>query len=261
MILFSYNPKKPLAWSCWVRWLPLKKRLNNFGDLLGPIVISKLLEYYEIQNTYSADKTFFSVGSVLHFANNGDVVWGTGRNGKVSEDRHTFTDLDVRATRGPLTKRFLEGRGLTIPKIYGDPALLLPELFPELKNKKKKTSRIIFVPNYNDRSAIKTKMPVVSPTQNPLKVIDSIRGAEFVAASSLHGIIVADALGVPCRAVSSRSEGTFKYMDYFLGTGRNDIQFAPSPEKAEDMGTHEEMKWSSSQLLSAFPYDLFYKPA
>lgn len=78
-----------------------------------------------------------------------------------------------------------------------------------------------------------------------------------MSASPLHGVIVAEALGVPCRVVRSRAEHSFKYLDYFLGTGRKDIDFADSPEQAQEMGTHDPMIWSPDNLLSSFPYDLF----
>lgn len=78
-----------------------------------------------------------------------------------------------------------------------------------------------------------------------------------MSASSLHGIIVAGALGVPCRVVLSCAENPFKYLDYFRGSGRKDIDFADSPEQAMEMGTHDPMIWSPDNLLSSFPYDLF----
>lgn len=258
MIIFSYNPKKSLFDSRLTRVLPFKKRLNNFGDLLGPIIVSKLLQTYKLKPCPKCtNKTLFTVGSILHFAKDNDIVWGAGRNGKVLEDRHTFSTLDVRATRGPMTRDFLKERGIQAPSVYGDPALLLPELFPELRKKVTKTRGHIFIPNYNDHRLIRSKIPVISPNQSPWKVIDIIRESEFVSASSLHGIILAEALGVPCRVVRSRAENTFKYLDYFLGTGRQDIDFANDPEGAEEMGGHEHMIWSPDRLLSSFPYDLF----
>lgn len=34
-------------------------------------------------------------------------------------------DLDVRAVRGPRTRDFLAGRGISTPAVYGDPGLLV----------------------------------------------------------------------------------------------------------------------------------------
>lgn len=258
MVIFSYNPKKKVFSSRLGRKIPLKKRLNNFGDLLGPIIVSKLLEGHSAHHrSGKTQKTLFSVGSVLHFAKDGDVIWGAGRNGKVLDELHSFTNLDIRATRGPLTRTFLQNRGFSVPPVYGDPALLLPEIFPGLKDKAEKQQPHIFIPNYNDKQSIKTNIPTVAPTQDPWKVIEAIRTSDFVSSSSLHGIIVAESLGVPCRVVTSCNESPFKYLDYFFGTGREDIDFAASPERAEEMGSHSRMDWSSHDLVSSFPYDLF----
>jgi len=256
--IFSFNPKRRFFRYRWAKFLPISRRLNNFGDLLGPIIVAKLLADKQLhQSAVSGGRTLFTVGSVLHFAKDNDVVWGSGRNGKIPADRHLFTKLDVRATRGPMTRGFLREYGIEVPLIYGDPALLLPVLFPELHERIAKRRPHIFIPNYNDINLIKTKVPIISPNQNPWKVIDIIRESEFVSASSLHGIILAEALGVPCRVVLSRTENTFKYLDYFLGTGRQHIDFASDPEEAEKMGGHEHMIWSPDRLLSSFPYDLF----
>lgn len=49
-----------------------------------------------------------------------DTIWGTGINGKVSEDLHKFEKLDVRAVRGPLTRNYLISKGINCPEVYGD---------------------------------------------------------------------------------------------------------------------------------------------
>ena len=92
-----------------------------------------------------------SVGSVLHLASSRAVVWGSGINGKMPLDSIPG-DLDIRAVRGPRTAEVLRAMGYTPPEVFGDPALLLPLLRPDLAAKRRLWD-VAVVPNFNDRSA------------------------------------------------------------------------------------------------------------
>ncbi len=62
---------------------------------------------------------------------------------------------------------------------------------------------------------------VVYPTEPWDEVIRKILDSEFVISSSLHGLIIADAFGVPSRLLKiTDTEPLFKYRDYYEGTGR-----------------------------------------
>ena len=53
------------------------------------------------------DRKLLALGSILTYARNNDVVWGSAVNGKWLDLKHyKFTTLDVRAVRGPLTREF-----------------------------------------------------------------------------------------------------------------------------------------------------------
>lgn len=71
------------------------------------------------------------IGSIVHFAQTNDCIWGTRVDGNVPDESMAFTDLDVRAVRGPLTRERLLGKGIDCPEIYGDPGLLTPQSLPE----------------------------------------------------------------------------------------------------------------------------------
>lgn len=47
--------------------------------------------------------------------------------------------LDVRAVRGPVTRAILMDYGYSVPEVYGDPAIIMPEIYKAvpLKNRKK----------------------------------------------------------------------------------------------------------------------------
>src|SRR5690606_27315212 len=113
----------------------------NFGDHLSYVIVTKILadNGFLLEEETSKPSRLLALGSVLHFAQNGNTIWGTGFNGKVGLEYHTYQTLDVRAVRGPLTRNFLKQRGIEAPAVYGDPALLLPHVFPDkfVKNPKK----------------------------------------------------------------------------------------------------------------------------
>lgn len=258
---FSWNPRRPLR-------IPGQQahplaRINNFGDLLGPMLVDRLAPDGQVRNVHGRRRTkLLSVGSVMHFARNGDTVWGTGVNGKVPLDKHRFTHLDVRAVRGPLTKRYLEEMGLSVPSVFGDPGLLIPRLFPELAERAThKLYDITIVPNLNDwpnyADATNAATSVMNPTDDLWTCLNRIASSSMVVGSSLHGIVIAESLGIPARLVKSHEESDFKYQDYYGGTGRTDVQFASSVSEALSLGGAAPAHFDVEGLLNAFPLDLW----
>lgn len=241
-------------------WKPEGNKLN-FGDHLAKVVVIKLLadRGHLLEEETAESRRLFSVGSVLHFAGDNDVVWGSGVNGKVDPRHHTFRDLDVRAVRGPLTRNFLMERGIDVPEVYGDPALLLPYLFPQ-RFARHTQSPYVVVPNLHDL-AIAQKMRlhhVVSPISSWNRCVTDILKGELVISSSLHGIIIAEAYGIPARYLRlSETENIFKYNDYMMGTGRTAIEPAGSVEEALEMGGMAPPVFDPEKLLNAFPFDLW----
>jgi pyruvyltransferase len=240
--------------------VPLRRPVDNFGDLLGPLVVELMLRQRGAAPARSGSTvTLFSVGSVLHFAADGDVVWGAGVNGKVDRSAHAFRRLDVRAVRGPLSRAFLASRGIAAPEVYGDPALLLPDLLPGLRRlAATKTHPLTVVPNLNDvrRYGIRAT-DTVHPRSPVRHCLRRIAQSELVVGSSLHGIVVAESLGIPARLVESRTEHRAKYEDYYAGTGRSDFCPAASVPEAVRLGGEPAPRWSPEPLRRAFPYDLW----
>ena len=60
-------------------WSP-RDRLN-FGDYLASAVVARMLARREMlaDEPVGQPTTLFSIGSVLHFARDGETVWGSGR--------------------------------------------------------------------------------------------------------------------------------------------------------------------------------------
>ena len=250
-----------------VRWDPVRPRpaepgvlapVSNFGDLLGPLIVRQLLESAADPGNEGSGR-LLSVGSVLHFARPGDTVWGTGVNGKIPLGELLDAGrLDVRATRGPYSAAVLARHGHPVPAVHGDPALLLPELFPEVAEwATRKRRGTTVVPNMHDHAALAADERTVDPQADLWSVVRAIAESEFVVGSSLHGVIVAEALGIPARAVRSSAESVFKYDDYYAGTGRWDVELASDVADAERRGGVRPPEWDAAALRRSFPADLW----
>lgn len=257
--IFSWNPRRAVLPPRLDRWLPVRRRINNFGDLLGPVVANRILALNGIDPAQARrDCTLLSVGSVLHFAHEHDVIWGTGVNGKTPPELYEFHSLDVRAVRGPLTRDFLRGRGIDCPSIFGDPALLLPRLAPELfAGAVRHKHAITVVPNFNDFHAYSAEPEVLNPRAPLDACLRRIASSGYVVGSSLHAIVIAESLGIPARVVRSGAEHPFKYEDYYLGTGRTGVEPAGSVREAIAMGGRDLPAFDADRLLEAFPLDLW----
>lgn len=256
--LVHWNPRRRIFKGKLTRRIPISgKRVSNFGDLLGPRVVNEILKLEGLTNTGVAGRRrLVSIGSVIHLARNGDVVWGTGINGKHMNDELPFSHVDIRAVRGPLTRDLLQKKGHSVPEVFGDPGLLVGKLWPSLRSEKKRY-KLTIVPNLNDISEYAGQDDVLDPRSDIEACLTRIAQSEFVIGSSLHGIIVAESLGIPARLISSPVEPSFKYEDYYFGSGRNRYDAAKSVKQAIDMGGENPVVWDSTPLLDSFPIDLW----
>ena len=214
-------------------------RPRNFGDDINKYLIEELTGCFVIfDHTFSwnrlfGGKNFLCIGSILEsHCNRHSVVWGSGAMyGDRALAEHP---LQVCAVRGPLTRQYLLSQGVNCPEVYGDPALLLPRIYsPERKIK----YRIGVIPHVLDadneilqRALADQKNICVIDLENYddwHHVVDQIVACEMVVSSSLHGIIVSDAYGVPNCWVefSDRVQGAgFKFRDYYLSGGIEGVE-------------------------------------
>lgn len=246
-----------------VDWHP-KGRRGNFGDELSRRVVTAMLDGRGIRAGVDG-KRLLAVGSILHFATDGDVVWGSGRNGKIAERVHRARALDVRAVRGPLTREFLLGLDIPCPEVYGDPALLLPRLL-RWRVPAHGRKPFVILPNLNDlgRFLERTECAphVVSPLSSVRRCMSRILSSELVVSSSLHGLIVAEAYGIRAQLLlpPDHAEPLFKYEDYYLSTGRTSFRVARDLREALSFGGEEIALPDLDRLEAAFPWDIFGLP-
>lgn len=229
----------------------------NVGDAISPLLVSGVSG----REVYDAKKRehpkLLAVGSLMHYARAGDVIWGTGC---ISEETRIKTNkLLACAVRGPRTRAVLLKHGVECPEVYGDPAILLPRFISP--NAVSKTHSLGVVPHFMDHDDITIDDPMVKKISVDLPAEDFVRellSCERIVSSSLHGIIIAEAYGIPADwlKISKRLIGeNFKFNDYFEGTERDAI--APltldTMYKERDIAT---AKHNTNGLLGAFPVSL-----
>lgn len=272
-IILSIFPQNCRCEELATEGLPLyywqQKQFVNFGDYISLKLVEKIVNgpvrVYK-KKRLTNEKKLLAIGSLLYFADDHDVLWGTGSNNKYPDKKdYHFSTLDIRAIRGPLTRDFLiKNFQIECPEIYGDPALLFPYFFSEFKKKEHPSHDYIIIPHYTEQQLFprleNQNSNVVYPTDPWDQVIEKILDSKFVISSSLHGIIIAEAYGIPARLLRiTENEPLFKYQDYYYGTNRLNFQFACSVEEALKMGGEAPFECDLEKLYDAFPFEYWPK--
>jgi pyruvyltransferase len=237
----------------------------NFGDAMSPWLVQKMTGATVVR----ADRAlphYAAIGSILRHVRPTSVVWGTGSFGE-ELDHHIAADADYRAVRGPLTRQKILNVGGRCPKVYGDPALLAPLYHqPEVR----KTHEIGLVLRWSER---KWKAAEVGPgvrvidlgTDDVEGVLDAILSCRQIVTSSLHGLVIADAYGIPSAWLESSTPkgGEFKFHDYFASVHkiRASVPFNPAArpvtvELLRSKFTFDDrpLQFSYRPLLDACPF-------
>ena len=249
---------------------------NNFGDdinfpLLHELTGRPVRQEWKIglRNL----ENIICIGSVIDRCNERSLIWGAGAISDNIVMHHI--PKHICAVRGPLTRGRLLALGIDCPDVYGDPALLLPLIYTSQTEKKYKYG---FIPHYIDYDLSHVvKFREEHPDILFIKfegytswynVIDQINSCEKIISSSLHGLIVSDAYGIPnVRILLSDNivGGDFKFKDYFGGVKRKyrepvDCRKKIEIEKIRDEFIYfERIKFDPQKLLQAFPYKLHHK--
>lgn len=180
----------------------------NFGDELGPHLLARL--GYRVRRVPEVrDADLIACGSIIEGAaanaRRGTIIWGSG----LMYGEHVDTArLDIRAVRGRLTASVL---GVDVPT--GDPASLVPMLYqrPRVKHS------LGVVRHYVDQNPYPWADIVIDTTAPIDDVIASIGSCARIASSSLHGLIVAEAWGIPAIRLHHPevAGANFKWLDWF----------------------------------------------
>lgn len=242
---------------------------RNFGDALGKMLVESMSgKRIVYAKPYQAE--LLAVGSTLYFGydlyclksdffsatglrqvikrmlvagRHPLTIWGAGfQFPRLGDVLFRIRDLDVRCVRGKLTLAALHALGFVADDqgiSLGDPGLLFPCLLNGLVEKK---YDIGIVPHYMDKdigyrlscalekSGVRVCFVDVT-SKDTLDVVRAIGSCEKILSSSLHGLVTADAFGIPNRHVCFSNLGLeggglasesalFKFRDYFSAARR-----------------------------------------
>lgn len=220
---------------------------DNFGDQLSPYIVSKLsgetirykrgtaslrysfkeilsyvlrLKFAKISEMlFNWQDSLLAVGSIINLGNSKSKIWGSG----FMNENQPFYGGKVCAVRGKFTAQKIAERGYETTDVYGDPALLLPLIFtpPILGDR-----QIAIIPHITEFKYFKekygAKYDVIDfRTRNIEKTISEICRYRLILSSSLHGLIVAHAYGIPALWIKHgyiHTDG-IKFKDYFSSVG------------------------------------------
>lgn len=230
-----------------------RTNVDNYGDLLSPYIIGKLSRRKIIQKNYFVgnwkshlyhilksiikldwrfkskyqfpfESAVIGIGSILFSGNRHSKIWGAG----FMRDDEKCNGGTIYAIRGKLSLDKIRqqidcGAPIKIIDNYamGDPAILLPEIIRGASEKKYK---IGIVPHFSEINYFTDKYGdkyhIIDLRTNDIEgTTEDITSCEYILSTSLHGLIIAHAYGIPAlwMELSGLEKGTngFKFRDYF----------------------------------------------
>ncbi len=264
--------------------------VSNFGDLLNIDIMDKL-SGFSINRAEARKADIVMVGSLLQdvvcpkmrllkrisrYLRWPVIVYGSGFIHDTA-NAEPVRKLDVRAVRGKLS--LVKLQSLKHVKIHkdlaiADPGLLAP-LLTDVSNIKKKYDLGI-IPHYVDKESpllekIKVKNAIVLDIMQPPHIfLSQLAQCKTVISSAMHGLIAADALGIPNVRMTLSDKitgGDYKYNDYYSAFGIKEHTiinlrrrgFTDKDVKAiKDMYQikPEQVRQKQKELLKAFPYKI-----
>lgn len=216
----------------------------NFGDILSPFIIRKLsgcdirykalyisdsinlkkliryilhLQWKNIKTIlFPWQKNLIGIGSIIAGGNRHSTTWGSG----FISSNENFRGGIVCAVRGKYTNRRLKELGYDGASVLGDPALLLPLL---VKPSTKQNNAIGIIPHMLETDEFKRKYGakykiIDLRTDNVEQTVLEITSCQHILSTSLHGIIVSHAYGLPALWIKSGKKiggDDIKFKDYF----------------------------------------------
>lgn len=199
---------------------------RNFGDWISP-ELCRLLSGREVHYARPNRADLVAVGSILHrvpthFWSRRISVWGTGF---METCRPARAIHHYHAVRGWRTAELLGVQGVA----FGDPGLLVNLLLPGYAEATKRWE-LGLVPHHVDQAHPSVKaflqnqphvrlLDILGGTQEFLK---DLAGCRFVLSSSLHGLVAADAFGIPNAWIKISDDvigSGFKFHDYYSAFG------------------------------------------
>lgn len=218
---------------------------KNFGDVLGP----RLLEHFTNKEpvwTSAADSKLVMIGSIAEHLPQKytGTVAGIGFANRKNKRKIDLSNAKVLGLRGELS---FKASGLRDRPVLGDPGLVASDLLNESVKPIHEIGVIGHFKHTNIRVPIDAvKIDITWPID---EVILATSRCKSIITSSLHGLILADSLGIPRKWVTFngiQADGN-KFYDYF--TSIND-KALPTEWKQPNRDTIEKKKDELREMLS-----------
>ncbi|MCM1372463.1 MAG: polysaccharide pyruvyl transferase family protein [Bacteroides sp.] len=203
--------------TCWVK--PFSTR-QLFRKLFSIVFLGRFSRWKDLQKPNRG--VLLSIGSILRNSTGTCKIWGSGFM-NYSDPVHIHKD-NIYALRGNESKLKILKQGIAVNDVpLGDPALLLPLWIKPEINKDIPLGIIphhrevdYFIRIYGDKYLI-----IDLRTDDVEKVVGQICSCRKILSTSLHGIIVAHAYGIPALWIKNGDIDTdgFKFKDYFSSVG------------------------------------------
>lgn len=237
---------------------------RNWGDALSPVLVKLLSGKPVVHLEGCHHDRYLVIGSILAGANERAEVWGSGfiRENEPLVGRPRA----VHAVRGPLSRDSLRKQGVECPEVYGDPALLLPHFYnPEVP----KRYAVGIIPHYIDkrhpwleRCRRDPQVLLLDIESGIQEFVRAVKSCEVILSSSLHGLICADAYGVPNAWVQFSEDvigGDYKFRDYRLSIGAVEPSAIPIRKDTRlsnvvAQAVRHELRLDLCKLLLACPF-------
>ena len=248
----------------------LQNGKKNFGDWLSPVLV-EALSGMKVVHARPNKCDLMGLGSLLakaknHFWNRKIDIWGPGLIEDIGQFRSPHR---IHAVRGWHTARAICNQKVAV---VGDPGLLCDMLVPT-NIALKKDSTVGIIPHYVDQGSPlvreflcnNPRARMIDIFSETLDFISQVARCEVVLSSSMHGLIAADALGVPNAWIrlSDKVWGKdFKFADYYSVFGLDNITpfpLQPSTSEKEVLALTESysrpgLAQIKESLVKAFPY-------
>ena len=208
--------------------------LFNWGDDINPVLYEMITGRKPVK-MHVLDKTpeehLMMCGSILNFANEHSVIWGSGFMHRKNTLEGCSMDFakQVHAVRGPLTAKRLGELGIEVDVPYGDPAMLIPR-FQQLGEVLPRYEYGV-VPHYIDKLRVEgwpDDILRIDVGDDTFTFINQVLKCKKIISSSLHGLILADMFNIPALWVklsNNLAGDDMKFHDYFASIGRKDVEF------------------------------------
>ncbi|HHX59490.1 MAG TPA: polysaccharide pyruvyl transferase family protein [Epulopiscium sp.] len=206
-----------------VNYLPIPgTRINRFLKLIKRLVLNQISfkNALSVLNSLRFKKYYIAIGSIIKSAEGRNCqVWGSG----LMSRSDIINKCTFFAVRGEITRKRIKELGYNVPLAIGDPALLLPIIYRPNSNK---IYDLGVIPHFVQMTELSKKLTstnenilIIDLLKDPETVIEQINSCKKTLSSSLHGIIVSHAYGIPslwCNLGETTLHGDdVKFDDYF----------------------------------------------